>query len=93
MTKREIAVNIAEEMGVTQVVAMKMIDLFTNNVKEACKSGEGVYIRGFGTFAPKTRKARLGRNISKREAVSIPSRVEPTFKPCKLFKKEVNNGR
>jgi len=51
--------------------------------------GENIYLRGFGSFILKKRAEKIGRNITKKTSVIIPSHYVPAFKPCKEFVEEV----
>lgn len=52
--------------------------------------GEKVQIVDFGTFAPKAKAERNARNPMNGEAIIVPAKTVPTFKPSKLFKETVN---
>jgi DNA-binding protein HU-beta len=60
-------------------------------VRGAMESGENVYLRGFGSFIIKTRKAKKGRNISKNITIDIPAHNIPSFKPAKVFLEKVKS--
>lgn len=92
MRKQELADKVAEMTGLSKVDARKAIDATVQSVKEALVSGESLFIRGFGTFETKIRKAKRARVISTGESVIVPERKVPTFKPCFSFKEEVLNG-
>ena len=62
---------------------------FMEAVKGSLAKENNVYLRGFGTFEVKTRKAKTGRNITKNTTVIIPEHKVPTFKPCPDFKNQV----
>jgi DNA-binding protein HU-beta len=53
------------------------------------KKREEVFLSGFGTFSIVKRKARKGRNPKTGEAIRIPARVLPKFKPARAFKEGV----
>ncbi len=53
-------------------------------------TGERIEIRGFGSFSLHYRPPRVGRNPKSGEAVSLPSRHVPYFKPGKLLRERVN---
>ena len=59
-----------------------------NNVIEK----KSIFLRGFGTFKPKTRAKKIGRNIKKNVAVIIPEHQIPSFKPAKSFINKVKNN-
>lgn len=87
MTKLEIARQIAERRGVEREIVTEIIEELMKVVKQNVADGNTVYLRGFGCFAPKVRKAKVGRNISRGTAVEIPEHLEPDFKPYPDFKK------
>ena len=58
-------------------------------VKTAVKSGENVYLRGFGSFILKERAAKTARNITKNTTIIIPKHKVPAFKPSKIFTAEI----
>ena len=57
-----------------------------DEIKVALATGRKLYLRGFGTWLPKERKAKLARNISKGTALHVPAHKIPYFKPSKEFK-------
>ena len=60
-------------------------------IKESIKQDESVFLRGFGTFKPKKRAEKTGRNIKKNTTIIIPAHHIPAFKPAKVFVEEVKN--
>jgi nucleoid DNA-binding protein len=90
MTKRELAIRISNETGLTQLVVKEVIQKVLDYIIESMKNGESVEFRNFGVFQVRTRKARLGRNPNKpEEVVRIPAKRVPDFKPGKIMKYEV----
>ncbi|MDG2264037.1 MAG: HU family DNA-binding protein, partial [Flavobacteriales bacterium] len=49
-------------------------------------------LRGFGTFKPKKRAEKTGRNIKKNTTIIIPAHHIPAFKPAKVFVEEVKKN-
>ncbi len=89
MTKAEIVSNISEKLGVDKSDTQAIVNHFMKEVRSAMESGENVYLRGFGSFVIKTRKAKKGRNISKNITIDIPAHNIPSFKPAKVFLEKV----
>ncbi len=89
MTKAEIINKIAKETGLDKMTVRLVVESFIGNVKDSMISGENVYLRGFGTFRVKKKAAKIARNISKNEAITIPEHYAPAFKPAKVFAKAV----
>lgn len=89
MTKAEIVREVSKSTGIENATVSAVVEGFMATVKGALTKEENVYLRGFGTFEVKTRKAKTGRNITKNTTVIIPEHKVPTFKPCDDFKKLV----
>lgn len=92
MTKAEIVTRIAYEVGLEKDEILKVLDSFTTVVKETLICNEEVTLRGFGTFANKSRAEKVGRNISKNVSVVIPAHCIPSFKPAKEFTEAVKEN-
>ena len=89
MTKAEIVKEVSKSTGIENATVSAVVEGFMATVKSALTKDENVYLRGFGTFEVKTRKAKTGRNITKNTTVIIPEHKVPTFKPCPDFKNQV----
>lgn len=85
MRKADIISIISEKTGVPKVDVIITIESFVKEVKDSLAEGENIYIRGFGSFIRKTRKAKIGRNIKKNLSLEIPEHDIPAFKPSKQF--------
>jgi DNA-binding protein HU-beta len=89
MRKAEMVSLIAEKTGIPKVDILVTLEAYFSEVKSSLIEGEPVWIRGFGSFILKKRKAKIGRNIRKGVAVPIPEHFIPAFKPAKEFMQEV----
>ncbi len=90
MTKRELAIKIANETGISQVHVKEVIQRTLDHIIEALGQRKKIELRNFGVFLVKHRDARIGRNPNKPEqAVKIPAKNVPYFKPGKEMKKLV----
>jgi len=85
MRKADIITRISDKTGVPKVDVLVSLEAFFKEVKETLAEGENLYVRGFGSFIRKTRKAKIGRNIKKNVAIEIPEHDIPAFKPSKVF--------
>ena len=92
MTKAELVSKIAEKTGVEKLTTLAIVESFMNEIKDSISANEGVYLRGFGTFKPKKRAEKTGRNIKKNTTIIIPAHHIPAFKPAKIFMQEVMNN-
>lgn len=93
MTKQELVFSVARRSGVDSAVVEKVLNSILNEAKESVVGGKTIYIRGFGTLGPRSRKEKIGQNIRSGQSVVIPAQKVPYFKPSKVFKHEVNLGR
>ncbi|MEB3212373.1 MAG: HU family DNA-binding protein [Cyanobacteria bacterium J06626_14] len=89
MNKGELVDKIAEKSGVTKKQADAILSAALDSIIEAVSDGQKVTLVGFGTFEPRDRKAREGRNPKTGEALTIPATTVPAFSAGKLFKEKV----
>jgi DNA-binding protein HU-beta len=92
MTKVEIVSKISEKTGIEKVTALAVVESFMVEVKESVTNNQSVFLRGFGTFKPKKRAEKTGRNISKNTTIIIPAHHIPAFKPAKVFVKQIKES-
>ena len=84
--KADLAKQVADALGRPKASVQGVIDLALGEIVIAAARGDGYRLAGFGTFAPKTKAARTGRNPRTGETVAIPARTALTFKPAKAGK-------
>ncbi len=91
MTKADLVEQVSEAIGpgITKKDCALVVDGFLNAVKHSLARGEGIEIRGFGTFKVRKRKARMARNPRTGEPVEVPARLVPVFKPSKILRSRV----
>jgi integration host factor subunit beta len=92
MTKSELIDRLAEvqqhlhhldvELGVKSII---------EQMSGSLSGGERIEIRGFGSFSLHYRAPRQGRNPKTGEAVALPGKHVPHFKPGKSLRERVNN--
>ena len=93
MRKADLITKISDKTGIPKVDVMVTLETMFKEIKGSLIAGENIYIRGFGSFITKKRAAKIGRNIKKNIAVSIPEHYIPAFKPAKEFVREVKNKK
>ena len=91
MVKENIVSKISAQTGYSRFVVSSIVDTLLNEITMELSRGEKVKFAGFGTFEPKKRAARTGRNPHTNEVVPIPARVMPVFKPGEHLKFAVSN--
>jgi len=90
MNKGELVDTIAEKAGVTKKQADEILSATLDSIVDAVSSGDKVTLVGFGTFEPRDRKEREGRNPKTGEALKIPATTIPAFSAGKVFKDKVS---
>lgn len=86
MTKDDLIRRTAAKAGVETNVARVVVEAAIETTMEFVANGDSLFLRGFGTFQPKLRKAKTARNISKNTSIVIPAHKTPHFKPSPNFK-------
>ncbi|MHB8424674.1 MAG: integration host factor subunit beta [Gammaproteobacteria bacterium] len=93
MTKSELIEIIARKQS---HLAGKDIELAVKTMLEqmsnALATGMRIEIRGFGSFSLHFRPPRMGRNPKTGDAVALPGKHVPHFKPGKDLRDRVNDG-
>jgi len=69
------------------------VDTVFNAMVDALKDGQGIEIRGFGSFTIREYKAYDGRNPRTGEIVKVAQKRLPFFKVGKELRERVNAGR
>jgi len=70
----------------------QVLDTFFDEIARRLAEGGRVELRGFGAFSTRERGARKGRNPRTGEAVDVPEKKVPYFKPGKEMRRVVNDG-
>lgn len=70
--------------------AEMVVKTILDSMAEALANGHRIEIRGFGSFTISHRPARTGRNPRSGEAVHIPEKRVPHFKPGKALREAVD---
>ncbi len=77
-------------------LAHKDIELSIKSIIEqmstSLSQGDRIEIRGFGSFSLHFRPPRIGRNPKTGDAVSLPGKHVPHFKPGKELRERVNKS-
>ena len=89
MNKEQLINAIAQKTTITKRDASQILDALSDTIMEAVAEGEKITLVGFGTFEPRERKERPGRNPNTGEAITIPATRVPAFSAGKLFKEKV----
>lgn len=85
MTRAELIKKISEKTKYEQLAVKLMLESFEKIVKKSVSNGTPVYMRGFGVFHVKTRKAKKVQDMRKNLTIDYPETNIPAFKPYPGF--------
>ena len=90
MTKRDLAVKIANETGMTQQNVAQIIQMTLDGLSDELINGGDIELRNFGVFEVAVHEARKGRNPNKpTEEVMIPRHCVVKFRAGKELRDRV----
>ena len=92
-TKSELVERISERTRLPRARAELVVNCVFDSMIDALKRGEGIEIRGFGSFTVREYKGYEGRNPRTGEAVKVQQKRLPFFKVGKELRERVNDGR
>ncbi|MFQ6605409.1 MAG: HU family DNA-binding protein [Fidelibacterota bacterium] len=92
MTKQDIIDRVSELVGLTKVETEAIMNGIMETITESLARNDRVELRGFGTFGVKHRMPKKARNPGTGEAIHLPERYVPTFKPSKYMRTTVNES-
>jgi len=92
MTKSELIDAVAQRTKITKSRAEQVVNCVFNAMTAALENGEGIEIRGFGSFTVRHYKSYNGRNPRTGKPVPVPEKRLPFFKVGKELKELVNSG-
>ncbi len=90
MNKADISGRVAARLRLDTAEAEVAVDTVFEAIGESLAREEAVRIAGFGTFATRSREARMGRNPGTGESVAIPASKAPAFKAARALREVVN---
>src|SRR5690242_3490250 len=93
MTKSELIDAIAGRGELTKARAEMVVNCVFDAMTEALQRGEGIEIRGFGSFQVRPYKPYDGRNPRTGQPVPVPAKRLPFFKVGKELKELVDGSR
>lgn len=89
MNKAELIDMVSEKADVSKKDADAVLSAVIESIMESVAGGDKVSLVGFGSFEPRDRKARDGRNPQTGETIKIPATTVPAFSAGKGFKEMV----
>ena len=89
MNKEELVKEVSKKAKVSQKAAADVIAATLETVTKTVAKGQKVTLVGFGTFEPRKRAARSGRNPQTGAELKIAAKTVPAFSAGKKFKEAV----
>lgn len=86
MHKQELIEHLVESQNIGITKATRIVNDVFETITNTVAAGNKVTITGFGTFEPRKRAARTGRNPQTGKPIKLESRTVPVFHAGKKFK-------
>lgn len=80
LTKADLSKHLMENLEFSKKDADQLVNAFLKSMVSALQSGEGVELRGFGSFRLRDRNPRLGRNPRNGQSIKVPPKRVVYFK-------------
>ncbi len=93
MNKGELVEAISQKISVSKKEADAIVTAMLEEIMVAVAGGSKVTFVGFGSFEPRERQAREGRNPRTGETMTISATRVPAFSAGKSFKDKVAPGK
>jgi integration host factor subunit beta len=90
MNKAKLIEKVSERVQIPSNAAKVIVDTLFDSMRESLEKGEGIEIRGFGSFVVRQYGAYKGRNPKTGKTVDVPPKKLPFFKVGKELKGRVN---
>lgn len=89
MRKSDLAAAIAQKANLTKEDAQRILDTILDQIVYAVGRKDSVSLVGFGTFEPRHRGARAGKNPQTGEAIIVGASNTVAFKPGKNLREAI----
>ena len=92
LTRQDISEALYRKIGLSKHESAVMLEFVLEQISNALIDGESVKLSSFGTFYPRQKRERVGRNPKTGVAATINARRVISFKPSKLMKERTNKS-
>jgi DNA-binding protein HU-beta len=89
VNKSRLVREVSRRTGADPAQVASILDALLDAIRDTVAKGERIALSGFGAFERIRRNPRTGRNPHTGEAVKIPARNVPTFRPGTKFRESV----
>jgi len=92
MTKADLIEEVSRVVEIPRREAAVVVESMLRSIVQALRASDKVEIRGFGRFDTRQRSGRIGRNPASGQAVEVPAKRVPFFKPGKDLLELINSS-
>ena len=92
MTRADLIEEFSRVVQILRREAVVVVETLLQSMVEALRAGDKVEVRGFGRFDTRQRPGRMGRNPKSGQAVEVPAKTIPFFKPSKEVRELINSS-
>ena len=92
LTRQDISEALYRKIGLSKHESSVMLEYVLEQISNALIDGESVKLSSFGTFYPRQKRERVGRNPKTGVTATINARRVISFKPSKLMKERTNKS-
>ena len=93
VSKANLTEAVAKAASISKTAAAAAVNAVFDTVVAQVAKGNRVTVVGFGTFMPRKREARAGRNPRSGMEIRIPAKICPAFTPGQAFKDAVDSRK
>ena len=90
LTRQDISDALYKHVGLSKHESALMLETVLEQISNALIDGSSVKLSSFGTFIPRQKRERIGRNPKTGVSATINARRVISFKPSKLMKERIN---
>jgi len=90
MNKSDLIAALAKKENLTEINAIKIVNLIFNGFTERLRKGGRIEIRGFGSFSVREYRAYTGRNPKTGKKVGVKPKKLPFFRVGRGLKQRVD---
>ena len=92
LTRQDISEALYKQVGLSKHESSLMLETVLDQISTALIDGNSVKLSSFGTFTPRQKRERVGRNPKTGVTAKINARRVISFKPSKLMKERINKS-
>lgn len=91
MNKKKLIDNITEHVDITKANVKKVVETMIYEISKELESGQSVRLVGFGTFEPRKKAAREGRDPLSHKKIQIAESRYIGFKMGNTLRSKIKN--